>query len=109
MTGVELWWLGQAGFRLRDLDNGHVVFLDPFVSAHADRSWQALPATFLRMSDCLAAATHSPVFGLSSMMPAGKGGRYSGCLGRGIFIAFLTLYFKCVIFRSYESVPCNLY
>ena len=41
MTGMELWWLGQSGFRLRDPDGGPVVFVDPFISEHKDRTWQA--------------------------------------------------------------------
>jgi L-ascorbate 6-phosphate lactonase len=41
VPGVELWWLGQAGFRLRDAESGATVFCDPFLSAHADRRWQA--------------------------------------------------------------------
>jgi L-ascorbate metabolism protein UlaG (beta-lactamase superfamily) len=39
--GVELWWLGQAGFRLRDLETGATVFCDPFLTVRDDRSWQA--------------------------------------------------------------------
>ena len=30
---LELWWLGQAGFRLRDPAGGPVVFCDPFLTA----------------------------------------------------------------------------
>ena len=41
MSGVELWWLGQAGFRLRNPDGGPVVFVDPFLSPHEGRSWEA--------------------------------------------------------------------
>ncbi len=41
MTGLELWWLGQSGFRLRDPAGGPVVFVDPFLSAHQDRTWEA--------------------------------------------------------------------
>src|SRR5437870_4327453 len=41
MTGLELWWLGQAGFRLRDADAATHVFLDPFVTRQDDRAWQA--------------------------------------------------------------------
>jgi L-ascorbate metabolism protein UlaG (beta-lactamase superfamily) len=41
MTGLELWWLGQSGFRLRDPDSGRTVFLDPFLAQRDDRSWQA--------------------------------------------------------------------
>lgn len=40
-AGVELWWLGQSGFRVRDPDGGPTVFLDPFLLARDDRSWQA--------------------------------------------------------------------
>lgn len=39
---VEFWWLGQAGFRLRDLSgSGPVVFVDPFLVANPNRSWEA--------------------------------------------------------------------
>jgi L-ascorbate 6-phosphate lactonase len=41
VAGLELWWLGQAGFRLRDPAGGPVVFCDPFISAHDERTWQA--------------------------------------------------------------------
>jgi L-ascorbate metabolism protein UlaG (beta-lactamase superfamily) len=41
MAGLELWWLGQAGFRLRDLAGEPTVFCDPFVTVRDDRSWQA--------------------------------------------------------------------
>jgi L-ascorbate 6-phosphate lactonase len=41
MPGLELWWLGQSGFRLRPLDGGATVFLDPFLAQRDDRSWQA--------------------------------------------------------------------
>jgi L-ascorbate 6-phosphate lactonase len=41
MTGLELWWLGQAGFRLRDPDTATTVFLDPFVTLREDRAWDA--------------------------------------------------------------------
>jgi L-ascorbate metabolism protein UlaG (beta-lactamase superfamily) len=53
MSGVELWWLGQAGFRLRDPDGGPVVFVDPFLSPHAGRTWEAPldPAGLAREAD----------------------------------------------------------
>lgn len=39
---VELWWLGQAGFRLRDVSGtGPTVFVDPFLTSNAVRSWEA--------------------------------------------------------------------
>jgi L-ascorbate metabolism protein UlaG (beta-lactamase superfamily) len=41
VRGVELWWLGQAGFRLRALESGAIVFCDPFLTVRDDRSWQA--------------------------------------------------------------------
>lgn len=34
---VEIWWLGQAGFRLRDPDGGPTIFVDPFLSDHLFR------------------------------------------------------------------------
>ena len=36
---LELYWLGQSGFRLRDPAGGATVFCDPFISPHADRAW----------------------------------------------------------------------
>jgi L-ascorbate metabolism protein UlaG (beta-lactamase superfamily) len=41
MNGLELWWLGQSGFRLRNLDGSSVVFLDPFLTDDPERSWPA--------------------------------------------------------------------
>ncbi len=41
MAGLELWWLGQAGFRLRDSAGGPTVFCDPFITPSDRRSWQA--------------------------------------------------------------------
>jgi L-ascorbate metabolism protein UlaG (beta-lactamase superfamily) len=38
---IELWWLGQAGFRVRDPSGGARVFLDPFLTPVDGRSWQA--------------------------------------------------------------------
>lgn len=39
MNGMELWWLGQSGFRLRDPNQGPVVFVDPYLSPHEGRTW----------------------------------------------------------------------
>jgi L-ascorbate 6-phosphate lactonase len=41
MSGLELWWLGQSGFRLRDPAGGPVVFVDPFLTPRDDRAWNA--------------------------------------------------------------------
>jgi L-ascorbate 6-phosphate lactonase len=41
VSGVELWWLGQAGFRLRDSVGGPTVFCDPFLTPSDRRAWQA--------------------------------------------------------------------
>jgi L-ascorbate 6-phosphate lactonase len=41
MPGLELWWLGQSGFRLREPGGATTVFLDPFLTFREDRSWQA--------------------------------------------------------------------
>jgi L-ascorbate metabolism protein UlaG (beta-lactamase superfamily) len=38
---LELYWLGQSGFRLRDPAGGPTVLCDPFVSPRDERSWQA--------------------------------------------------------------------
>jgi L-ascorbate 6-phosphate lactonase len=39
--GLELWWLGQAGFRLRTASGGPHVFLDPFLTPNDVRTWPA--------------------------------------------------------------------
>ncbi len=41
MSGMELWWLGQSGFRLRDPQEGPVVFVDPYISDNPKRTWEA--------------------------------------------------------------------
>jgi L-ascorbate 6-phosphate lactonase len=41
MGSLELWWLGQSGFRLRDPSGGPVLFVDPFLSPHQARAWLA--------------------------------------------------------------------
>ncbi len=41
MNGIELWWLGQSGFRLRDLDSGRILFIDPFLSEYEGRIYPA--------------------------------------------------------------------
>jgi L-ascorbate metabolism protein UlaG (beta-lactamase superfamily) len=38
---IELWWLGQAGFRLRDPAGGPRVFVDPFLTPSGARAWEA--------------------------------------------------------------------
>jgi L-ascorbate metabolism protein UlaG (beta-lactamase superfamily) len=38
---IELWWLGQAGFRLRDPAGGPLVFCDPFLTPGEQRAWQS--------------------------------------------------------------------
>lgn len=38
---VELWWLGQSGFRVRDPASNLILFLDPFLTPSDRRSWQA--------------------------------------------------------------------
>ena len=55
--GLELWWLGQAGFRLRDPNGGPVVFVDPFLTRRDDRTWQApLDPTELATADFVLAS-----------------------------------------------------
>lgn len=41
MQGIELSWLGQAGFRLRDLAGSVTLYLDPFLTHRDDRTWPA--------------------------------------------------------------------
>lgn len=37
---MELWWIGQSGFRLRDPGGETVIFIDPFLSEHKGRTWE---------------------------------------------------------------------
>jgi L-ascorbate metabolism protein UlaG (beta-lactamase superfamily) len=41
VSGVELWWLGQSGFRLRDPAGGPAIFVDPYLTPRQSRTWQA--------------------------------------------------------------------
>jgi L-ascorbate 6-phosphate lactonase len=40
VNAVEMWWLGQSGFRLRDGD-GREIYIDPFLSGKENRVWEA--------------------------------------------------------------------
>ena len=40
MASVELWWLGQSGFRVQE-PGGRTIFFDPFLTPSEDRAWQA--------------------------------------------------------------------
>ncbi len=64
MSGMELWWLGQSGFRLRDPGGGPVVFVDPFISENKDRTWQAPvgPEALARADVVLCTHEHSDHF-----------------------------------------------
>jgi L-ascorbate 6-phosphate lactonase len=44
MTGMELWWIGQSGFRLREPGGGPTAFVDAFISPYPSRTWES-PAT----------------------------------------------------------------
>ena len=72
MAAVELWWLGQAGFRLRDHTSGATVFCDPFLSVRDDRSWQApaRPADLARADVVLVSHEHVDHFDLPSLQAA---------------------------------------
>ncbi len=39
--GVELRWLGQSGFTLRDPSGGPLAYIDPYLSPHEGRAWPA--------------------------------------------------------------------
>ena len=61
MSSLELWWLGQSGFRLRDPAGGPVVFIDPFLTPRADRAWPApVDSAALAQAD-LVLASHEHV------------------------------------------------
>jgi L-ascorbate 6-phosphate lactonase len=64
VAAVELWWLGQSGFRARDPDGATTVFLDPFLLARDDRSWQApvSPADLAAADVILSSHEHSDHF-----------------------------------------------
>jgi L-ascorbate 6-phosphate lactonase len=38
---AEVYWLGQSGFRLRDVEGTATVFCDPFITDRDNRSWQS--------------------------------------------------------------------
>lgn len=59
---IELWWLGQAGFRLRDPAGGPNVFCDPFLTPRDDRSWQSpLDATGLAQQAEVVLVSHEHI------------------------------------------------
>lgn len=41
MPGLELWWLGQSGFRLRPAEGGPVAFVDAYITPKDSRTWDA--------------------------------------------------------------------
>ena len=61
MAGVELWWLGQAGFRLRDPAGGPTIFCDPFITPSDRRTWQApvMPETLAQADLVLVSHEHT--------------------------------------------------
>jgi L-ascorbate metabolism protein UlaG (beta-lactamase superfamily) len=71
---LELWWLGQAGFRLRDPAGGAVVFCDPFLTVRDDRTWQAPidPATFAQADLILVSHEHNDHLDLPSLKAAAQ-------------------------------------
>jgi len=58
VAGVELWWLGQSGFRLRDPAGGPTIFVDPFLKERPDRTWPAPIDTDALANADLVLATH---------------------------------------------------
>ncbi len=77
MPGLELWWLGQAGFRLRPLDGGPTLFIDPYLLRRDDRSWQApASAADLAVADLvLSTHEHTDHFDRPTLQAAaGEGG-----------------------------------
>ena len=74
---VELWWLGQAGFRLRDPQGGPMVYVDPFLNRQDDRTWQA-PATADDLAEAdLVLCTHEHIdhFDRPTLAAAAKASR----------------------------------
>jgi L-ascorbate metabolism protein UlaG (beta-lactamase superfamily) len=77
---IELWWLGQAGFRLRDPAGGPRVFFDPFLTARDDRSWQApLDAAGLARSADIVLVSHEHVdhFDRPALQSAAAGSHFA--------------------------------
>lgn len=75
---VELWWLGQAGFRLRNPAGGPKVFVDPFLSPHPNRLVDApiSPDELGRQADIvLCSHEHQDHFDEPALRTAAAGGR----------------------------------
>jgi L-ascorbate metabolism protein UlaG (beta-lactamase superfamily) len=73
---IELWWVGQSGFRVRDPGGGPRVFLDPFLTPGGARSWEApLDATQLaREADViLVSHEHTDHFDRPTLQAAAQG------------------------------------
>ncbi len=74
MTGMELWWIGQSGFRLRDLNTNATVFVDPFLSPHEGRTWPAplQPADLARADLVLCTHEHIDHFDQPALRAANE-------------------------------------
>ena len=86
VPGLELWWLGQSGFRARAVDGGPTIYLDPFLAARDDRSWQApiTPADLASGDLVLCSHEHGDHFDRPSLKAAASaaGSRFSLVLPR---------------------------
>jgi L-ascorbate metabolism protein UlaG (beta-lactamase superfamily) len=86
VPGVELWWLGQSGFRVRDLDTGATVFLDPFLTEGGGRTWDApvTPADLATADLVLASHEHGDHLDRPSLKAAAAepGSRFTLVLAR---------------------------
>ncbi len=74
MAGVELWWLGQAGFGLRDPAGGPQLFVDPYLLKREDRTWQAPigPAELARADVVLVTHEHTDHFDRPTLKAAAE-------------------------------------
>ncbi len=74
MAGIELWWLGQAGFRLRDPDGGPLVAVDPYLLKQDDRAWQApmSPTELAQVDVVLVTHEHTDHFDRPSLQAAAE-------------------------------------
>lgn len=85
MAGLELWWLGQAGFRLRDPAGGPVLFVDPYLLQRAERTWQApvTPPELAAAADVvLVTHEHTDHFDRPSLQAAITGSKFALVLPR---------------------------
>jgi L-ascorbate metabolism protein UlaG (beta-lactamase superfamily) len=91
---LELWWLGQAGFRLHDPSGGPRVYCDPFLTPSTARAWQAPidPAELAAEADVvLVSHQHTDHFDRPMLQAAAAAGHFSLVLPSPLVDAALAL------------------